>query len=1024
MTYVLTDSDVGAYIKFEVTPTDDSGLSGDPVSSDASVPILENIVVDDNEVPTVSNLSISGTIESGEEVEALYTFTDVDHDLEGSSAITWEIATTESGSYSAIAGATTNVYLIKSSDEGRYLRFSVVPVAQSGTSPGVKVTSDASGPMTKGNLPPTALNVSISGQLKEEKTLTAVYNYFDREGDAEGISKFQWFSADAADGAFSVLIGETANTMTLANLQVGKFIKVSIVAVDDGGVAGDAVSSTEFGPVVDLSSVSASCSPVILTEASANDGSLDPAVFTVELDGDTFLATDKSNFTLNNLPVGFDFIVVAGSTLAEVNITITGSASAHNASDSINNLSVLVAAAALLSSTTGVTSSPLSISFENPKYVLSVNVNDGTENSQDARAFEEGDAIEIVFTPTNSGEKPLVDLTVDSSDNITFSLTEKGSGKWGCTFIMPAEAVTVTANFYQFYAFDLEIKADAIAAGCSADIQTGTFYDAPYSGYRSDETLEIVITTAGEWKFLEFTGVAGSVNLDVIVYKINLSGDSADAVALFTLLPEKASVIEVSIQKYATPSNIDGELEVSWSGDKKLGSYRVEVKSLSTDNLSVDNAVSPQRITGLGYFSDYYVSVISVNEAGDDVEITIFTSNPVDVKATTATASLFLSETYKEVAPDTYFPVRWSFTDHPVTTSSPLYLILHDKASLLESTDYKAVKMTDQTAFTYEADSNPSNPDTNVYGRETIAVDFGAIDFAAALPLYMTLYYDHNNNNEADLTSPDIGDRYIEEVSYATGSPVRVSISLTLNTSNDLNNRYYEWVSGIEIGWTVDYTINFSKTLATAANVTNPLYYALMVIDSEGMPIPAEPVAWIPHPSAPSGTFNATIENVADGAEVFILVMQDIGGDSMMGPANGDLVWLEDSQAPHVSASDLMATIRNVDTVVVSSDLTGSSAVVLDVDYATPDLIINAPTYTVSVTDTIGGSSSVTGAGEYSAGDAVSVMFTNDAVCTVISTSDVSGNFVASMMPGMIPNTYVFVMPSNAVSLSFEAVGP
>jgi len=83
--------------------------------------------------PSVSNLSVTGIPAYGRVVEASYVFEDADGDSEGESIYQWYIADSEGGSYAEIEGATRKVYPVKTSDTGKYLKYSVTPVDILGT---------------------------------------------------------------------------------------------------------------------------------------------------------------------------------------------------------------------------------------------------------------------------------------------------------------------------------------------------------------------------------------------------------------------------------------------------------------------------------------------------------------------------------------------------------------------------------------------------------------------------------------------------------------------------------------------------------------------------------------------------------------------------------------------------------------------------------------------------------------------------------------------------------------------------
>lgn len=112
-----------------------------------------------NTAPTATSVSFSGTTNVEQLLTGSYTYTDADGDTEGASTYKWYRADDASGSNSAaISGATATTYTLQAADNGKYIRFGVVPVAASGTSPGVEVYSSWQGPVTD----PTAVTATLT----------------------------------------------------------------------------------------------------------------------------------------------------------------------------------------------------------------------------------------------------------------------------------------------------------------------------------------------------------------------------------------------------------------------------------------------------------------------------------------------------------------------------------------------------------------------------------------------------------------------------------------------------------------------------------------------------------------------------------------------------------------------------------------------------------------------------------------------------------------------------------------------
>lgn len=82
-TLILTASELGTLIRFEVTPVAASGtITGLAVLSDATAVVVENAA---EAAPIASLVSISGTAQVGQTLTGSYTYSDVNNDCEGSS---------------------------------------------------------------------------------------------------------------------------------------------------------------------------------------------------------------------------------------------------------------------------------------------------------------------------------------------------------------------------------------------------------------------------------------------------------------------------------------------------------------------------------------------------------------------------------------------------------------------------------------------------------------------------------------------------------------------------------------------------------------------------------------------------------------------------------------------------------------------------------------------------------------------------------------------------------------------------
>ncbi len=116
-----------------------------------------------NQPPVASNVGQSGTAQVGEALIGNYEYSDPENDLQGTSTYKWYHADDATGTNeAAIAGATALTYTLDPSDEGKYIRFAITPVAQTGASPGTEVKSTSyTGPI----IPTLSIGQSYQGGI-------------------------------------------------------------------------------------------------------------------------------------------------------------------------------------------------------------------------------------------------------------------------------------------------------------------------------------------------------------------------------------------------------------------------------------------------------------------------------------------------------------------------------------------------------------------------------------------------------------------------------------------------------------------------------------------------------------------------------------------------------------------------------------------------------------------------------------------------------------------------------------------
>lgn len=200
-----------------------------------------------NYPPTASEIEITGLMNIGNTVTGIYTFNDLEGDLEGNTVFAWYRADDPAGEAEImVEGANKKEYTITLEDASKYIAFEVTPVAQTGTTQGMPTRSQYKAVL---NAPPIAANVEISGNMAVGRTLTAVYDYIDPENDPEGETEIKWFRANNASEAGQEAINEGPNYI-LSVEDEDKFIQVQVTpAALSGTSPGEPESSIYYGPV-------------------------------------------------------------------------------------------------------------------------------------------------------------------------------------------------------------------------------------------------------------------------------------------------------------------------------------------------------------------------------------------------------------------------------------------------------------------------------------------------------------------------------------------------------------------------------------------------------------------------------------------------------------------------------------------------------------------------------------------------------------------------------------------------------
>ncbi len=90
---------------------------------------------------------------------------------------------------------------------------------------------------------PKAHQLLILGEVKQGETLTAGYQYFQKDGVSEGSSRIQWYMSDSYDGNYREIVGQTSRELHIDETLAEKFIRFSVTPQTSTGITGEPVYS-------------------------------------------------------------------------------------------------------------------------------------------------------------------------------------------------------------------------------------------------------------------------------------------------------------------------------------------------------------------------------------------------------------------------------------------------------------------------------------------------------------------------------------------------------------------------------------------------------------------------------------------------------------------------------------------------------------------------------------------------------------------------------------------------------------
>lgn len=195
--------------------------------------VIAQSTYEKNEPPTVSGLKITGTLKTGQTLNAAYSYSDPNGHPEKGSLYQWYYSNTQNGSYISINGATAKLWTIPKGYSSKWIKVLVTPKDNTG----LQGSAAWSAPYQISNTNPSITTPTVSGTFRVNHTLTLSYSYYDLDGDANA-SSIQWFYADSVSGGLKPIYGATGRTFTVTSAYNRKWICVRVIPKDTKGGQG------------------------------------------------------------------------------------------------------------------------------------------------------------------------------------------------------------------------------------------------------------------------------------------------------------------------------------------------------------------------------------------------------------------------------------------------------------------------------------------------------------------------------------------------------------------------------------------------------------------------------------------------------------------------------------------------------------------------------------------------------------------------------------------------------------------
>jgi len=227
--YTLVAADEQKAIEFEVTPRNADTLVGPTASVQKNIPLFPV-------PPTATNVSFTGTLEIGQQMQGSYDYGDINGDPESGTTFKWFRANLTGGTGAVeISGATSINYTLTTDDSGKYIQFQVTPRNDIGEV-GSMSASSWRGAV---NSIPIALYPRYISYTNVGEQVTSSFSYYDNEGDPQGTTLYQWFTSPNSDGSGATAIaGATSANYTIVAADEGNYLAVRITPVTQSGIQG------------------------------------------------------------------------------------------------------------------------------------------------------------------------------------------------------------------------------------------------------------------------------------------------------------------------------------------------------------------------------------------------------------------------------------------------------------------------------------------------------------------------------------------------------------------------------------------------------------------------------------------------------------------------------------------------------------------------------------------------------------------------------------------------------------------